>query len=280
MKKCLPALFCLIISLTASAQAQLETKKFKISDLPEHTMEIVLTSNAMLDAVLRSEIPDIWNLSTYEFCTEEQFQARKKSERFYFLLITDSIFNRQKEARIRSLTLFKGSPQATGEGTEGMYRIATIPFCGIGSEGDRAPAYLPALVDILQKQVGNFLEHEFNIGDMVRVTPSRMLGGWEKTVAIAKCDIQAQAEKAAGGNIIIEDEENIDGYMRNGDQDHLVGYVVYPSQTDGESVYFVMVIDPCERELYYFRKYSVRGNGKPGFTKGDIQAILAHGRGK
>ena len=48
MKRFLTLLAALIIPLAALAQAQITTKKIKISDFPEKTTKVVLTGNALI----------------------------------------------------------------------------------------------------------------------------------------------------------------------------------------------------------------------------------------
>ena len=57
MKRFLTLLAALIIPLAALAQAQITTKKIKISDFPEKTTKVVLTGNALYDAAPRPWTP-------------------------------------------------------------------------------------------------------------------------------------------------------------------------------------------------------------------------------
>lgn len=275
MKKYYLSIVLALISVASSAQARLETKKFKISDICERTLEVVLTGNEMLDAVFREEMPNVWNISPYEFCTLDQFEARKKSKEYYFLMITDSVFGKQDEAGIKSLTVFKGDPSA-GEGTEGLYRITTIPFCSAEGGDGRENAFLPALVDILQSQIMEILDKEFNLGDMVKVKASNSLAVWPKPVLIADNDIAIPVDERMRERMVIADEDTVDEAMRNRDSQYLVAYSVASSSVSRHSVCFTMIIDAQTHELYYLRRRKASVTDRSGFVKADIDAISAH----
>ena len=113
--------------LPVFAGGEFETKKYKISDFRHRTTYVVLSGNAIVDAVLRSEFQRVWTLSPYEFSTIEDFNVSKKNPESYFLLLVDSRFrNERHDNGIMDLSLFKGDPAATGEGVEGLYHVANL----------------------------------------------------------------------------------------------------------------------------------------------------------
>lgn len=280
MKKYLLALILTIFPWPLFPQARLETKKFKISDIRERTMEIVLTGNAILDGTFRREIPNVWNISPCEFCTLEQFEARKRSEEYYFLIVTESSFGKEEEPGICSLTIFKGDAEA-GEGVDGLYRITTVPFYGKGREGGLETALLPALTDILQRQVTDILSREFNIGDMVRARTSEAAGSWTKTVLIPKGEMAVPADgfKAGKGIVLAEDDE-VEAVLRDKDPNYLVGYSVSPEIPSRDAVCFTMLIDAETSGLCYLRRRKATVTDSHGFDRNDIRTILSRLRKK
>lgn len=276
MKKYILTAICALLPLLSTAQAQLQTKNFRISDICERTLEIVLTGDIMMDAEMREEIPNVWHISPYEFCTQKQFEERKRSEEYYFLTVTDSYFGRNSGSCIRSLTLFKGDPDA-GEGTDGMYRITTIPFYGTDNVDGRHIAFLPALTGILQEQVKVILDKDFNIGDMVHVKPSNAMRAWSKPVMIAREDIAFPLDKSLKSrNIITTDAEQVEECIRTRDPRYMVGYSVGPATPSPDAVCFTMVIDAQSHELHYFHRRNVSATLQTGFDKADFRAINSH----
>mgnify|MGYP006873013998 CR=1 FL=1 len=110
MKKIFGMLICALClfcgTQTASAQAQIKTKKVMISDFSTKTMKVVLGSNILLDEALEQEVAGRWRISPYEFCTVDEFEALKHSPDYYFLLPLK--ISSGKDAGIVMLNLFKG----------------------------------------------------------------------------------------------------------------------------------------------------------------------------
>ena len=112
MKKILIILTAILLPLMASAQAQITTKKIKISDFPEKTTKVVLTGNALFDAVLKEEIAARWRIAPYEFCTLNEFNELKGKDNYYFLISTKGQFKKESEPGLQFLTLVKGGTEA------------------------------------------------------------------------------------------------------------------------------------------------------------------------
>lgn len=276
MKKYFLALTFAFLSVTLNAQAQLETKKFKISDICERTLDIVLTGNDAVDSVFREGMPNVWNISPYEFCTRGQFEERKKSKEYYFLMISDPAVGKQEDSGIRNLTVFKGDPSA-GSGTDGLYRITTVPFCSAEGCGALAMAFLPALVDVLQQHILSILDKEFNIGDMVKVNALNSMAIWSKPVLMADSYMAVPPDdRMKGKNLVFAKEDEVIDAVRSGDERYLAAYCVAPSVLSKDAVCFTMVIDAQTHELYYLRHRKIGTSSPAGFVKADTDAILSH----
>ena len=82
MKRVLIFITAALLPLLANAQAQINTKKIQIADFQQKITKVVLTGNEFYDLALRDEIASGWRLSAYEFCTMEEFDALKNSEKY------------------------------------------------------------------------------------------------------------------------------------------------------------------------------------------------------
>lgn len=280
MKKFILIAICACTSLCVYAQAKLETKKFKISDLCERTMEIVLTGNLMVDAAYRDKAQDVWHISPYEFCTVEQFEQRKKSKEYYFIVVTDNSFGKETSAGIKFLSMYKGDPKAR-EGVEGLYKITSIPFCRVDWGDGREASVLPAMLNIIQQQALSILSKEFNIGEVVRVKGRNALGEWPGKVLIADCDLAFVQEAASKYDSYVEitDTDTVAEAMENR-EDCLVGYVVAPENPEKGSVCFTYLINPATYELHYMRKRGISPSSPAGFTKAELNGFELHGLGQ
>ena len=73
MKKLLIIIAASLMPMMAGAQAQINTKKVKISDFTQKITKVVLTGNDFYDLSLQDEVKARWRVSPYEFCTWEEF---------------------------------------------------------------------------------------------------------------------------------------------------------------------------------------------------------------
>ena len=80
--------------LMAGAQAQITTKKVKISDFTQKVTKVVLSGNELIDIALQDEVTARWRISPYEFCTLEEFDRIKTNGDYYFLLVTRDRFKK------------------------------------------------------------------------------------------------------------------------------------------------------------------------------------------
>lgn len=276
MKKYILAIVCSLFTLALCAQIKLETKKYMVSDLYEKPMEIVLTGNAPLDSAMRSSVQDVWYISSFEFCTREQFEKRKTSDEFFFMVLVDSTYTKENLRGISSLTVFKGSPKA-GSGIKGLNRIAYVPFMGTDRNGVRESAFVPAFVDVLQQHISFILSREFNIGSTVRVNASDALGKWNKPVMISRNDLADASvmDGMASDNVIVTDDVHLAKAMTDKAGDCLVGYVAGPLSPVEKSECVTMVIDPQTNEIYYIKRRGASVLNPCGFTYSEIKNFLA-----
>ena len=113
MKKILLFIALVAMPIFASAQAQIDTKKVKIGDFTQKITKVVLTGSAIYDGVLQDEVASRWRVSPYEFCSLEEFNSLKDSDKYYFLITTKGQFKKEVEPSLQFLTLVKGGSKAT-----------------------------------------------------------------------------------------------------------------------------------------------------------------------
>ena len=108
MRKYTIIAIALLLPLLAAAQAQIDTKKVKISDFTQKVTKIVLTGNQFYDICLQDEVSTKWHVSPYEFCSMAEFEKMKSDDNYYFLLTTKGQFKKETEPGLTFLTLVKG----------------------------------------------------------------------------------------------------------------------------------------------------------------------------
>jgi hypothetical protein len=161
MKKLLIILTAALMPIIAGAQAQINTKKVKISDFTQKTTKIVLTGNMFFDASLKDDVQAMWRTTPYEFCTMAEFDALKGNgkggQQFQIMCLSFDPRNRYGQTRssaqsitekvtVRfnwnaSTTILKGKRYCRNVLTDGP--ISRINFCTIPEReiGAEMPIY-------------------------------------------------------------------------------------------------------------------------------------------
>lgn len=277
MKRIIVATAALLLSLMAWGQAQIDTKKVKISDFTQKITKVVLTGNMFYDGSLKSEIAAKWHVSPFEFCTMQEYEALKGDDNYYFLLTVQGQFRKESEPGLTFLSLVKGGKNAS-EGIDEMLEIVSFPLASAEDPSGREYVFLPAVLDIIQNYALDSMENDINAytglpnytmnitksGDMTIVFSEKNLSG-EVTPQVRN---QCFDEK-----VLVLEEEEADEYMSPDKSSTLVSYVVAPTSGKAGSYCYKMLIEPQTNTLYYFRKHKITKKAGPGFLAEDIRRI-------
>ena len=88
MKRLILFFTLLCVSAVLFAQGKVTTRKHLFADFSDKITKVVMSGNEILDGALRQEVVDLWTLSPFEFCSMAEYESLKKSDTYYFLLIT------------------------------------------------------------------------------------------------------------------------------------------------------------------------------------------------
>ena len=69
-----------MMSVNAFSQAQITTRKEKLSDFATRTMKVVLPGTNFIDPILQEALNNTWSLSPFEFCSVDEFNSLKNNE--------------------------------------------------------------------------------------------------------------------------------------------------------------------------------------------------------
>ena len=161
MKRVIILIISLILPLAAGAQAQINTKKVKISDFTQKITKVVLNGNAFYDTTMKDEIAARWRISPYEFCTLDEFETLKDDDRYYFLMSTFGQFKKETAPGLQFLTLVKGG-QGASEGIGEMLEVVSLPFASAEYPSGREFVFLPAFIDIIQNHTLESMEKDIS----------------------------------------------------------------------------------------------------------------------
>ena len=278
MRKVFIMLAVALLPLMAGAQAQINTKKVKISDFTEKITKVVLTGNDFYDIALQDEVKARWRVSPYEFCTWDEFQKDRNSSDFYFLLTTSSQFKKESEPGLDLLTLVKGG---TGATINSMLEVVFIPFAPAEDPSGREMVFLPAFLDIIQKHA--LMSMEKDTDGYIGLSNNSMNIAKAKNMefVFSEDDLRSEITREFrdlnfDSDMVITDEDSADDYMLENAPNTLVSYVVAPTDAQPGSFCYKMLINSETHELYYFRRHRITKKFGPGFLAEDIRRINSY----
>lgn len=238
-------------SLVAAAQAQINTRKVKISDFTAKTLKVILPGHPVLDEALRAAVNGYWGLSPFEICRSDAAPAAGSG-----------LYSLGLETAVKDSTLLELCLRKEASGDERQMELARLPLCPLEPSGNEA-ALLPALLTAFQTFVQKAFDSDFasvgsafgNIGEVSRYTfcfrKEDLPQGYVPTRGISTLT-GAELE-----DLLLEGGENV------------VGYVIC---SPGGSCFRIMV-DALEYRIVYFASHRVSRNNPAGFLPSDLRAV-------
>ena len=274
MKKILLFFAFAIMTASAFAQAQIDTKKVKISDFTQKVTKVVLTGSALYDGVLQDEVAARWRISPYEYCTLDEFNSLKGSDKYYFLITTKGQFKKEAEPSLQFLTLVKGGSNAS-KGIDEMLEIVSMPISSADDPSGRELVFLPVFLTIIQEYTLDSMDRDYSAYLGLSNYTSNISKASEKNIVFSGNDIAPNVEMGDCASFIVTDEDSADEMIMNNAQNTLVSYVAAPAEPVNGSFCYKMLIDAQTYELYYYRKHRISAKSGAGFLPYDIRSINA-----
>lgn len=277
MKKISAVIVAVLLPLFAWGQAQINTKKVKISDFPQKVTKVVLSGNEFIDTILKDEVTARWRVSPYEFCTLEEFNEFKDTDEYYFLIVTNGQFKKDLSPTIQFLTLIKGG-KGSDKGIDGMLEIVSLPVAAAQFPSGREVAYIPAFLDIIQDYTLDSMEKDVDAyGGLVNYS-ANIVRSEDMKIAFSRDDIAVSLESLEDGttfgkDMLLLNEDKVDALLVNNAENTLVSYVVAPFDPQPGMYCYKMLIDTQNHKLYYYKRHKITAKAGPGFLKKDLKRI-------
>ena len=279
MKKFIVLAAAVLLPLMTWAQAQIDTKKMKISDFTSKVTKVVLTGNPIHDAYLKKAVSSKWNVSPFEFCTLSEYESLKSNDSYYFLLTTKGQFKKESEPGLTFLSLVKGGGDAS-KGLDQMLEVVSFPFASVEDPSGREYVFLPSFIDIIQKYTLDSMENDFDGYTGLPNYTMNISRSGNMTLVFSEADLAADVNPSVRNacfdeDVLVLEEEDAEEYLSPEKSNTLVSYVAVPSEGKPGSFCYKMLIDPQDNTLYYFRKHKITKKFGPGFLAEDIRRITA-----
>ncbi len=279
MKSKLAIIICLLAGVLLPAemfgQAQIYTRKEKLKDITAKTTKVVLSGDEMLDEAMKESIAASWTMSPYEFCSMEEFEKIKTSDKFYFLLIVKGQQRKESEPGIDLLTLVKGGEGAS-KSINDMLEVVTFPLRSATEPSGREFVLLPAFLTIIQDHAQSLISSEVKAYSTLSAEDTKKLA--IKRIYFSKEDFAPQVDDKTIASldediIVEEDEDKVDEVFSDGTYNAVISYVVAPSEPVNGSVCYKLLIGADNHKLYWYKKHRISARSGSGFMPGDLRAI-------
>ncbi|MBR1574411.1 MAG: hypothetical protein IJ652_06145 [Bacteroidales bacterium] len=272
MRRWLTLVVMWMVSVCAFAQVgqRITTRSEKLADFPLKVTKVVLSGNPFQDIALKEAVRNAWTLSPYEFCTAEEFQRLKGSDRYYFMLRTEN----ERQRGISFLTLVKGG----ADKVEDMLEVFTMPVGAAGATQGSEEMFLTALVSVMQEHAERALSSSIVSlgsvsGGIARLSKMKLYFS-EKDL----CPQIGDSFKATrfGRDMYIVDEYGAEDIILSGAYDTAVSYVIAPVSPQKGDWCYKMLLDARTHELLYYTKHRITASRGAGFLKSDIRKLAGH----
>ena len=272
MKRFFTLLLTLAVCLSAFGQAQITTRKEKLSDFGSKTLKVVLTGDVLLDGPLREAAKNAWYMSPFEICTKEEFDRLKTSGDHYFLMLLDVRGKKEEDAGLTFVSLLKGDPSVRKVGD--MLEVVRLPLCAAGEPSGREAVLLSALLENIQSYVALAMTSDLKGFGSVLSSLKRAAGS-EAWLVGDELSPQVDGDfrdSHLNENIHVVSAEEADAVMVAGEPG-IVGFSVAPASAAKGSVCYVYLIDARTHEIYVYKKHKLGSGAEAGFLKSDLQAL-------
>ena len=273
MKRFITLITLLCVSTAVFAQGRVTTRKHLFADFTDKITKVVMSGNDVLDGALRQEVVDFWTASPFEFCPMAEYESLKKSDKYYFLLMTAGQAKGEDAPMVRFLTLEKGGADK-GDNVALRTEVISLPLCPVDGGDGRELVFLPALVKGIQEFTLEAMESEkVAYTGMVWFNGNFDRRGNTKRIYLAREDVsesvpQKDLEKYLDDDIILCDEDEADKAYTDKTYNALVSYTVSAGTWS-----YKMLLDAGTDTVYYIRKHKVSARNAAGFLAEDLKRI-------
>lgn len=279
MKKRLALIICLLAGVLLPSemfgQAQIYTRKEKLKDITAKTTKVVLNGDEMLNEAIKESVAATWTMSPYEFCSVEEFEKIKTSDKFYFLLVAKGQQRKESEPGIDFLTLVKGGEDAS-KSIDDMLEVVSFPLRSASEPSGREFVLLPAFLTIIQDHAQNLTSSEVKAYSTLSAEDTKKLA--IRQIYFSKDDFAPQVDdktiESLDQDIIVkEDEDDVDEVFTQGTYNAVVSYVVAPTEPVNGSFCYKLLIGADNHKLYWYKKHRISARSGRGFLAGDLRTI-------
>ena len=263
--------FSLLGEADATAQAQIKTRKNRISDFTTKTTKVVLRGEDVLSSAIVSEITSRWRISPYEFCSLEEYEKQKSSSDYYFLTLTGGRTPKEGDSGILALSLVKGGSEQNPDPAKESLTLVTFPLASDGNSSGRELVLLPAAIDIIQEFTSRAMLSDKDAYSSLTAYSANFAKNEVSRIVFTPEDVAGVSPEILSGSVSASEEA--DDIFESHEEGTLVGFIVAPSSPVSGQFCYKMLIDAGTHELCWFKRERIKENGTPAFTGSEIKSL-------
>jgi len=274
MKRLMTVMALLLVSAGLFAQqGKVTTRKHLFSDFTDKITKVVMAGGDVLDGALRQEVVQLWTASPFEFCSAAEYNSLKKSDAYYFLLVTEGQAKGEEEPMVRFLTLEKGGAES-GDNIPLRTEVISLPLCPADGSIGREVVFLSAYVKGIQEFALAAMESERTAySGMNWFNEKYDRKGGIKRIYLAQEDLStavSEKDKAKylDEDIILCEADEADKVYTDKTYNTLVSYTVAAG-----TWCYKLLIEADTDTVYYIRKHKMTDRAPAGFLTEDLRRM-------
>lgn len=231
------------------AQGHFYTTKERLQDYGSKITKVVLPGNIVLDRLLQQGVSELWQVTPYEFCTEQEYEALKSKPQYFFLRMVTLQDSGKKDSGVVCLSLSKGGGK-NRESRDAAAHFLNVPVMSSAAMVTALDeACFPAYLSIVQQYIIDGAESE-------------------RIANVGLLSYSGKILKSRHFNISFDERESI-AMLQNSTLGGAVAVVVQPSDASSESYYYHYVIGTEDKALYFYS----RKKNAPEFTPFELKLL-------
>lgn len=271
-------IFLIFVPFFCWGQGQIFTKRVRLQGYETKTTKVVSSGYNLMDEKLREEVASRWHLTSYEFCSEEEYEASKADPGCLFLRydvrpsVVDSLL------KVVSLDLSKGGPDDI-EKLEAAIPIVRIPLAYM--ENGQLPLHnlfvLSAYVDMIQDYLSQASQNAHVAASSFSVLLQKKSS--HKTWFFSEMDLSSSVdvpfrEKNMKGHALCVVEDEWKTVYEQENPDAIVSVLIAPSRFVPGAICQKLMIGADDHKLYYIGKVRLKDESEMGFQPSEISSIV------
>ena len=268
--------------MVVNAQDHIPTKADYTAFYNTRTM-VVMDTNPMSDFnfKIKDVMKNSWNITEYEFITEQEFESLKGNPAYSFLLTTTVTFNKDKtKARYTFLSLLMGKSDTD---VRDMPDLCSIPLSYLRVEDDSYAYKLDGFIRFIQNHVKLMTEHpELIKANVFKYYNKNVKSLKDKTLYLVAEDLettvntQKKIQKVYPYDVKIVSRDEVMEAIESKDPDVVFLHKVGPEGTRYKARCYKFLMGAADSQLYYFDYHMITPKKRDYLLEKDLKKMAGH----